>query len=58
MELPSDIYGQLEELSNAGNDLVDDENYSLAIGKWMEALTLLPEPKSARVGRTRLQCAA
>lgn len=46
MELSSVIYAQLEELSNAGNDLVDDENYSLAIGKWMEALTLLPEPQS------------
>jgi tetratricopeptide (TPR) repeat protein len=46
MELSSVIYGQLEELSNAGNALFDDENYALAIGKWMEALTLLPEPQS------------
>jgi tetratricopeptide (TPR) repeat protein len=46
MELSSVIYGQLEELSNAGNDLFDDGNYSLSIAKWLKAIDLLPEPKS------------
>ncbi|WP_062064939.1 tetratricopeptide repeat protein [Cellvibrio sp. OA-2007] len=46
MELPDDIYTEIEELSEAGNQLCDDENFTAAIEKWNQALMLLPDPKS------------
>jgi hypothetical protein len=46
MDLPDNIYDQVEELSAAGNDLYDQSEYPAAVGKWTAALELLPEPKS------------
>jgi tetratricopeptide (TPR) repeat protein len=45
MNLSDKIYARLEELSEAGNDLLDDKNPADAIRKWQSALELLPEPK-------------
>lgn len=45
-ELPDDIYNRIEELSEQGDVLLDEENRPEdAIAKWEEALALLPDPK-------------
>lgn len=46
MELPDDIYEQIEILSASGNDACDDEDYDVAIVQWRKALDLLPEPRA------------
>ncbi len=46
MELPDNIYEQVEELSAEGNDLFDQARFSEAIRKWSSALELLPEPRA------------
>ncbi|PSL47172.1 hypothetical protein CLV51_10217 [Chitinophaga niastensis] len=45
-ELPDSIYEQIEQLSEAGNDLADADNYDGAIAKFTEALELIPAPKN------------
>ena len=45
-ELPDDIYEQIETLSDAGNDCIDDGDFDGAIENWRQALGLLPEPAS------------
>ncbi len=44
-ELDDDIYNRITDLSEEGNTLAGEENYSLALEKFKEALTLIPEPK-------------
>jgi len=44
MELPDDIYEQVEILSEAGNDAADDDDFEEAVAQWEQALALLPEP--------------
>ena len=46
MELPTDIYEQIEVLSEKGNNLIDEGNDSGAEAAWRQALALLPEPKT------------
>ena len=46
MELPDEIYERIEALSEEGNELCDDENFTAAVAKWIEALDLVPEPKT------------
>ncbi|HGX3311253.1 TPA: tetratricopeptide repeat protein [Pseudomonas aeruginosa] len=46
MELPDKIYEEVDILSTAGNDLMDDEHFDAAIEKWTQAIGLLPEPKA------------
>ena len=46
MELPDELYEQIEDLSGQGNDLCDDDNFRGAIDVWQSALALLPEPKN------------
>ena len=45
MELPDDIYEQIEILSEAGNEACDDGDFDVAIHQWQKALALLPEPQ-------------
>lgn len=45
MELPDETYTAIENLSEEGNDLCDDENFLAAIEKWNQAFLLLPDPK-------------
>lgn len=45
MELSDDIYAAIEDLSEEGNELCDDEKFFAAIEKWNQAFFLLPEPK-------------
>ena len=46
MELPSEIYDQIEALSAEGSDLFDQSDYPAAVDKWSAALALLPEAKT------------
>lgn len=46
MELQQKLYEEIEALSEAGNNLFDQEHYGLAIEKWQQALDLVPEPRS------------
>lgn len=43
-ELPTDIYEQVEALSEAGNELADADDFDGAIARFTEALQLLPPP--------------
>lgn len=44
VELPDDIYEQIEILSEAGNEACDAGDYDTAIIQWRQALSLLPDP--------------
>ncbi|HEY9281498.1 MAG TPA: hypothetical protein VIP51_15615 [Eoetvoesiella sp.] len=44
MELPDDIYQQIESLSEAGNECSDEGDFKGAIENWRQALAVLPEP--------------
>lgn len=44
-ELTDEIYDQIEELSEQGNDYCDEEKWEKAIKCFHKALELLPEPK-------------
>lgn len=46
MELSDDIYSKITELSEEGNDLLDNEDYDKAINVFESALQLLPESQS------------
>jgi tetratricopeptide (TPR) repeat protein len=46
MELQDTLYEQVEDLSEKGNDLFDNDQFVFATEKWTQALDLLPEPKS------------
>lgn len=46
MELPDDIYNQVEDLSAEGSDLFDQSRLDEAIQKWSSALNLLPTPQA------------
>ena len=45
MELSDEIYDQIEEYSEQGNDYCDSEEWEKAIECFEKALDLLPEPK-------------
>ncbi|MDI9273062.1 hypothetical protein [Stenotrophomonas sp. PFBMAA-4] len=45
MELPDELYERITELSEQGNDLMDNEDPAGAIVSWSSALSLLPSPK-------------
>src|SRR3546814_12535397 len=45
MELPDELYDQIESLSEAGNECSDDSDFAGAIEHWRQALALLPEPQ-------------
>jgi Uncharacterized protein conserved in bacteria len=46
IELSDELYEQIEELSEQGNDLVDEDDFDGALEKFQAALDLLPEPKN------------
>ena len=46
IELSDELYEQIEELSEQGNDLVDEDDFEGALEKFQCALDLLPEPKA------------
>lgn len=46
MELPELLYDQVEALSEQGSELFDNGQFDNAASAWMQALNLLPEPKS------------
>jgi tetratricopeptide (TPR) repeat protein len=46
MMLPPDVADKLDELSELGNELLDQGNALDAVKAWTEALELLPEPKT------------
>jgi tetratricopeptide (TPR) repeat protein len=43
-ELDDSLYARITELSDQGNDYVEDGNFDEAIEKYKEALALMPEP--------------
>lgn len=45
MELPDELYAQVETLSEQGNDLLDEDNAAAALAAWRQAYALLPEPR-------------
>ena len=45
MELPDEIYEQVEQLSEQGNDLCEEGDFTGAIAVWQSALALLPPPR-------------
>lgn len=45
MELPDELYTQIEALSEDGNDMLDDDDAAGALAAWREAYELLPEPR-------------
>ncbi len=45
MELPDELYEQIENLSEAGNNCSDEGDYSGAIEQWLQALALIPHPQ-------------
>jgi len=44
-ELPDDVFDRITELSEQGNELLDDGEADAAILVWRSALQLLPEPQ-------------
>jgi tetratricopeptide (TPR) repeat protein len=46
IELSDELYEQIEELSEQGNDLVDDDDFEGALEKFQSTLDLLPDPKT------------
>jgi tetratricopeptide (TPR) repeat protein len=44
VELPDALHERITELSEAGDALADEGKYRDAVGKYVEALELLPEP--------------
>jgi tetratricopeptide (TPR) repeat protein len=46
IELSDELYEQIEELSDQGNDLVDEDDFEGGLEKFQGALDLLPEPKN------------
>ena len=44
-ELPDDIYERITALSQEGNDLLDESDFSGALAKYEQAWDLLPDPK-------------
>src|SRR3546814_11118011 len=44
-ELPDELYEQIENLSEAGNECSDEDDFEGAIENWRQALALLPEPQ-------------
>lgn len=45
-ELTEEICDKIEELSEQGNEYMDEENYSDAIKVWKQALSLIPNPQN------------
>lgn len=45
-ELPDDIYENVKNLSSLGEEFFDQGKNAEAIKTWLEALSLLPEPKN------------
>jgi tetratricopeptide (TPR) repeat protein len=43
-QLPDDVYDQIERLSERGNELAAENNFSEALTCFREALALVPEP--------------
>lgn len=46
MELSDAIHGQITQLSMAGDDLAENFRYREAVEKYLQALELLPEPRT------------
>ena len=46
-ELSDEISERIEELSEQGNDLYDEENFNEALVIWKEALDLIPAPQNS-----------
>lgn len=45
MELPDELYEQIEALSEQGNDHIDADEPTAALAAWRTAYELLPEPR-------------
>ena len=48
MELDERIYREICDLSQEGDQYLDDDNFELAEKKYLEALDLIPKPKPER----------
>ena len=46
MELDDNVYGRIVRLSEEGDNFAETEEFSKAISRYEEALSLLPEPKT------------
>lgn len=47
-DLPEDLRARIEALSEQGNQLMDDDQFSAALEAWREAYQLLPAPRDER----------
>src|SRR5215469_16976265 len=57
MDLPAALADKLDQLSERGNVLLDERgDWHGAIEQWLEALTLLPEPKAQWEAWTLAEC--
>lgn len=45
-QLPADVLEKIVELSEKGNDHMDEEDLDSAVDVWEEALELIPEPRN------------
>lgn len=45
-QLPGDVLEKIVELSEKGNDYMDEEDLSAAVDVWEDALELIPEPRN------------
>lgn len=44
-ELPAEVLDRINELSEAGNDAIDEDDFDAAVSAWEEALELVPAPQ-------------
>jgi len=45
-ELSQEILDQIAELSESGNEYMDEDDFDAAVSMWEEALELIPEPQN------------
>lgn len=45
-ELTEEVLDRINELSELGNDHIDEEEFDSAVDAWEEALSLIPEPQN------------
>lgn len=45
-ELSQDVLDQIAELSESGNEYMDEDDFDAAVSMWEEALELIPDPQN------------
>lgn len=54
MDLPSNVSKQIDLLSEMGNDLAGQGEFTQAAERWSQALELLPAPQAAVVDQSQV----